>query len=69
MSSNAGTNALVSATLAAELLGVNAVTVHRWAKAGLIAAQKLPGRTGAYVIDRAEVDRVIASRAARKDAA
>lgn len=68
MTTNAGIADYLSAAAAAKLLGVADVTVQRWAKAGRLAAQKLPGRTGAYVITRAEVDRVRAERSGKRAA-
>ncbi|MFD4355817.1 helix-turn-helix domain-containing protein [Nocardia sp. NPDC058518] len=59
----------LSAAAAARVIGVTDVTVQRWAKSGRIAATKLPGSTGAYLIARADVDRAAAERSARKDAA
>lgn len=40
---------------AAEALAVDVRTVHRMISAGRLAAQKLPGLRGAYLIDPASV--------------
>jgi predicted site-specific integrase-resolvase len=45
----------------ADLYGVEVITVHRWAKAGLfdVPPERLPGgarRLGAYVFDREAVE-------------
>lgn len=42
----------------AELLGVNRATVNRRAAAGELPATKLPGRTGAYLFDRADIEQL-----------
>ncbi|SKO51951.1 Helix-turn-helix domain [Mycobacteroides abscessus subsp. bolletii] len=57
---------MLSSTEAGQLLGVTTVSVQRWARDGLIAAEKMPGKTGAYVFRRSEVERVLASRAAER---
>lgn len=55
---------LLSVGQVAELLGKPARTVHHWIATGRIAATKLgEGRTNAYVITRAEVERVKAAAA------
>ena len=69
MSNIVGITDLLTAGAAAKIIGVAEVTVQRWAKSGRIKAGKLPGRTGAYLIARAEVERAAAERAARKAAA
>lgn len=44
---------------AAEALGVSVRTVHRMVSAGtLTPTMKLPGTTGAYLLDAAEVENV-----------
>jgi excisionase family DNA binding protein len=56
-SDNAVIPALCSVAEAAELLGSTPSTVQRWAKNGrLTVHQKLPGKTGAYLLDRDEVE-------------
>lgn len=48
----------------ARLLEINQVTVSRWVTSGdLIPAHKLPGKNGAYLFKREDVDRLIADRA------
>lgn len=59
---------LVSVAEAGRILGVTTVTVQRWARDGSIAAEKMPGKTGAYVLRRSEVERVKSERAAKADA-
>lgn len=49
---------------AAEVLGVDPATVTRMAKDGRLASRKLPGATGAYVFDLADVQRLRELRAA-----
>lgn len=49
----------ISAAQAAEILGVDATTVHRMIKRGTLPAHKLNGRTGAYVLDRAAVEALL----------
>lgn len=46
---------LISVQQLAELLGVSVRTALRRVQDGDIPATKLPGRRGAYVIDRADV--------------
>ena len=55
----------LSATQVADALGVTSVTIQRWARAGFISAEKLGGKTGAYVIRRSEVERLKAKRHSR----
>ncbi len=39
------------------MLGFTPSTVQRWAKSGRLSVhQKLPGKTGAYLLDRDEVE-------------
>lgn len=54
---------LVSTSEAGQILGVTAVTIQRWAREGVIASQKMPGKTGAYVLRRSEVKRLADERA------
>lgn len=50
---------------AAHLLGCSPRTVQRMIEGGKLAAEhKLPGPNGAYLISRAEVERILAERAA-----
>jgi DNA-binding transcriptional MerR regulator len=47
---------------AADLLGKDVRTIHRWVAAGLLnPVMKFPGQTGGYLFSRAEVERVKAS--------
>lgn len=56
---------LLSVTQAAEALGKPPRTVHHMISSGRLAATKVgEGRTSAYVITRAEVERVKAEAAA-----
>ncbi|MDQ3307567.1 MAG: helix-turn-helix domain-containing protein [Actinomycetota bacterium] len=48
---------LLSTSEAAEILGTSGVTVNRWAITGkLPVAHKMPGRTGAYLFARSDVE-------------
>ena len=55
---------LVGTAEAAEMLGVSARTVKRYAKAGhpLLVVTKMNGDTGAYVFQRADIERLAATR-------
>lgn len=56
---------LIPTAQVAEILRVDVRTVHRMADDGRLApAAKVPGRTGAYLFDRADVETVL--RAARE---
>lgn len=48
----------------AEILGLNRATVNRRAAAGELPAIKLPGRTGAYLFDRALIEQLAKGEAA-----
>ncbi|HPU40182.1 MAG TPA: helix-turn-helix domain-containing protein [Microthrixaceae bacterium] len=55
------TNELLGTVEAAEVIGCERSTLSRWITAGRIAPlKKLPGRNGAVLFSRAEVDRVAA---------
>ena len=55
----------VSASDAADILGVDRSTLNEWARDGKITPlAKLPGRTGARIYARAEVERLARERAA-----
>lgn len=56
-------NALLSTRETASRLGLTRYSLYRLVKAGAIAPTKLPGQTGAYVFEPAEVERVAAERA------
>lgn len=47
---------LITTSEAAVLLGVDATTVQRRARRGILPGHKMPGRTGAYVFDRATIE-------------
>ena len=53
----AATDDVVNVVEAATILGVSRRIVQRRILDGEITARKLPGRTGAYIIDRAELTR------------
>ncbi len=56
---------LITSAEAAEALDVTVATVNRWALAGTLPpAHKLPGGTGAYLFDPAEVETIRAMRSA-----
>ena len=58
-------NDLLSVKAAAEALGLSRRAVLHRIAAGTISAQKIgTGRTSSYVVDAAEVQRVLAERAA-----
>lgn len=40
----------------ADLTGWSVTSINRWALSGDLPARKLPGRTGAYLFDRAVVE-------------
>lgn len=52
---------VLSTVEVAQLMRVDARTVARKARSGTIPARKLPGRTGAYVFDRATIEQLIAT--------
>jgi excisionase family DNA binding protein len=54
---------LLNSSQVAEILGISLNTVLRRVTDGTIAATKLPGQTGAYVFELAEVERVKAEQA------
>jgi len=49
---------IINAAEAAEILGIATRTVLNRITAGTLEADKLPGKTGSYVLDRAYVERV-----------
>lgn len=56
---------LLSIEQAAELLHISPRAVrHRITAGTLVPAHKMPGRTGAYLIARSEIERVLAGEAA-----
>jgi excisionase family DNA binding protein len=55
---------LIGSAEVARLLKINQVTVARWVASGqLTPAHKLPGKNGAYLFNRADVDQLISDRA------
>ena len=57
--------AVCSVTDAAEMLGIATITAQRWARRGALpVVGKLAGKTGAYVLDRAAVERLAVERSA-----
>jgi excisionase family DNA binding protein len=56
---------LISTAQAAGLLGKDVRTVHRMIRRGELPAEKLPGRRGAYLIHRADVDTILTPAGAR----
>lgn len=63
-------NPLIPTAETAEILRVDVRTVHRMAEDGrLTPALKIPGRTGAYLFDRNDVERVANERQAERAAA
>lgn len=47
---------------AAAAVGVPRTTMQNWALKGKVRAHKMPGRTGAYLISRDEVDRLVSEQ-------
>jgi excisionase family DNA binding protein len=63
-------NAQITSLEVAELLGVDRATVNRRARAGeLPVVAKLPGKTGAFLFDRATIEQHKAALAEGGDAA
>ncbi len=59
------TNQLLSSADACAALGIDRSTLTRWVQSGKVTpAQKLGGRTGAYLFTSAEIDRVKAEATA-----
>lgn len=54
---------LISAAEAAQILHISVRAVQHRIAAGSLPAQKLPGKTGAYILNRAEVEAIAKSRA------
>jgi len=53
----------VGTVAACDLLGIDRSTLVRWVQSGRItAALKMPGATGSYLFERAEVERIVAER-------
>jgi predicted site-specific integrase-resolvase len=60
------TDELIGSAEACEILGVSLATLTRRVKAGAVKAVKLPGLTGAYVYNRADVVAVATEQAKAK---
>lgn len=61
---------LVGSAEVCRTLEINPSTVSRWVEAGrLTPAHKLPGRNGAYLFRRADIDTLVAERAEAAKAA
>jgi predicted site-specific integrase-resolvase len=55
---------LVGSAEACEAIGVDRSTLIRWVKAGkATAVQRLPGQTGVYLFEPAEIARLVAEQA------
>jgi len=53
---------LMTASEVAEAFGRDTRTISRWTREGrLTPTAKLPGQTGAYIYDRAEIERLVAT--------
>lgn len=56
---------LIGAATACKILGIHRVTLTRWIAEGLVpVVTKMPSKNGAYVFDRAEIERLSAERRA-----
>jgi excisionase family DNA binding protein len=55
---------MIGSLEASQILGVDRATITRWALEGRLAYQRLPGQTGAYVFDRADVEKLAREKAA-----
>jgi excisionase family DNA binding protein len=47
---------LIGTAEACEILGKDRATVTRWVEKGKLTSHKMPGRTGAHLFDRQEVE-------------
>ena len=57
-------NDLIPTTEVAELLDVSVATVNRWAAEGQLKPRhEMPGRTGARLFSRRDIERFLAKRA------
>lgn len=55
---------LIGSTEACRILNVDKATLSRWATTGILnSAHKLPGRNGAYLFHRADIETLAAERA------
>ena len=55
------TSELLGTSEVAQLLSKDVRTIHRMIRRGEIPAQKLPGRTAAYIIRRTDVEALLAT--------
>ena len=49
---------MIGTAEAARILSVDRATITRWYLSGKLPGQKLPGQTGAYVFDLADVEKL-----------
>ncbi|HZL03964.1 MAG: helix-turn-helix domain-containing protein [Actinomycetales bacterium] len=59
------TSELLGTAEVAQLLSKDVRTVHRMIRRGEIPAQKLPGRTAAYIIRRTDVEAMLSTAGER----
>lgn len=60
---------LIGSSEVCRILQINPSTVGRWVESGrLTPAHKLPGRNGAYLFHRADIDAIAAERATEASA-
>lgn len=52
---------LIGSAEACEILHIDRSTLTRWIRDGKITAHKLPGQTGAFILTRADVERLAAA--------
>lgn len=63
MHTSSGGAQIVSAE-ACKILGIDRATLIRWVGTGTVkAATKLPGRTGAFLFNRSDIEKLAAKRA------
>jgi len=56
---------LIGSAEAAQLLGIDKPTLTRWVKAGRVkAAHKFPGKNGAFIFHRADINALANERSA-----
>lgn len=57
-------DALIGSTEASRLLDIDKATLSRWVTSGILhPVHKLPGRNGAYLFRRADIENLAAERA------
>jgi len=59
------TSELLGTSEVAQLLSKDVRTIHRMIRRGEIPAQKLPGRTAAYIIRRTDVEAMLSTASER----